>query len=185
MLIPPPAGPPHPLDGPLPRPELEGAKAGVLTTAVRTFALENGMADGWFHGTEGPLRTTLIAVRMPDQATALGLAGAYLDDQKGLSTLDELSYQGVEVVSSGTTFRTAYVAHAWAIIVDVHAVEGPGQAARDLFRGLLERQLAKTPPTVRDQDVRPSPEADTLSPRHPLLRRLAVRGVQQRFQRRP
>jgi hypothetical protein len=72
----------------------------------------------------------------------------YLDGQEGLATVDELSYQGVEVVSTGTgTFRTAYVSHNWAVIVDITGQSG--QAAKDLFKTTLGQQLEESPPTVR------------------------------------
>lgn len=145
------AGPPHPWNGALDVPGLQGAKAGLLQPRpVLDFALQNGLVDGWFTGTDGATpRVTMLALHMPDGNGAYNLAQEYLKAQQGLSDEDALSYQGVKVVSAGGTFRTAYVVHSWAVIIDV---SGPGeqkQVARDAFKSLLDQQLAHMPPTVR------------------------------------
>lgn len=149
VLVAAPGGPPHPYNGPLDRPGLEGPKNGVLQQSVRTIALSKGMVDGWFNRTDGPPSTVLLTVRMPDQASASEVAQTYLTEQKGLAVSDELSYQGVDVMETGSgTFRTAYVAHNWAVIVEVN---GPDKAAaQSLFKSVLDQQLAQTPPTVLD-----------------------------------
>lgn len=145
-----PSGSPNSLNGTLSPTELDGAKSSILGRSVRSFALYNDMVDGWFRGTEGSLKTDMVAVRMPDEQSAQELTGVYLDEHAGLISTDQLSYRGVEVLTSGSTFRTAYTSHDWTIIVNVRAVDASGQEARELFRDLLERQLTKTPPTVRE-----------------------------------
>jgi hypothetical protein len=149
VLVSAPSGPPHPFNGPLDRPGLEGPRGGLLPQTVRDFALQNGMVDGWFQGTDATTpKTTLLAIRMPDQNAASALAKKYLDGQEGLATENDLSYQGVKVVSAGgATFRTAYVTHSWAVILDVSAQDGQG--AKELFKNVLGRQLGQSPPTVR------------------------------------
>lgn len=152
VLIAAPDGPAHPFNGELTPELLSGARSGVLVDEVRKFALDNGMTTGWYRGTDGtkaPVATTLIAVKMPDEATASRLADTYLDAQRGLATIDELSYRGVQVKSTGDTFRTAYTSHSWTVVVDVRAKKGPGADARTLFQDLLTKQLEKMPPTVR------------------------------------
>lgn len=143
-------GPPHPFNGPIDRPSLEGQRSGLLPQLVRDFALQNGLTDGWFNGddTVAP-KTSLLATRMPDENTATGVAKKYLEAQAGLAPLDELSYQGVRVVSTGNgTFRTAYVSHNWVVIVDVSAPQEQQDAAKGQFKSLLDAQLTQTPPTV-------------------------------------
>ena len=150
VLVPPPPGTPHPFNGPIDRPSIEGPRGGLLPQTVRDFALQNGLVDGWFHGTDATTpKTTLLALRMPDENTATGVAKKYLDGQAGLADVNQLSYQGVRVVSTGTgTFRTAYVSYNWVVIVDISAPQGQQQAAQDLFKSTLDAQLAQTPPTV-------------------------------------
>ncbi|MBA8827589.1 hypothetical protein FHX42_004985 [Saccharopolyspora lacisalsi] len=150
VLVPAPEGQPSTFTGPLPPAELRGKKSGLLTGSVREFALGNGMVDGWFNGTIAPQKTSLIAVRMPNQQAAKELTRTYLDSQTGLSTVEELSYQGVEVVSTGRVFRTAYTSHGWTIIVTARAPEGQDQTAKSRFQDVLTQQLAQTPPTVRE-----------------------------------
>ena len=150
VLVAAPGGPAHPWNGALDVAALSGAKGGLLQPqSVRDFALQNGLVDGWFNGTEGATpKTTLLALRMPDQNSASGLVEKYLDAQQGLSTVDDLSYQGVDVVNTGGTFRTAYVVHNWAVLIDVSAAnDKPG--AQNLFKTVLDQQLTQSPPTVR------------------------------------
>jgi hypothetical protein len=151
LVPPPPPGPPHPFNGPVDRPGLEGPRGGLLPPDVRSFALQNGVLGGWFNGTDGTTpRTTLLAMQMPDEQGASRLSKTYLDGQNGLAEVKDLSYQGVKVVSTGTgTLRTAYTSHNWTIIVDVSVPKGQEQAAQDLFENLLNQQLTQTPPTVR------------------------------------
>ncbi|GAB3286254.1 hypothetical protein [Parasphingorhabdus pacifica] len=145
VLIPAPPGPPHPFNGLITAPDMEGAKGGVLQEPARKVALSNGMIDGFVNRTEGDTTTMLLTVRMPDEAAASEVADAYLDAQAGLSVSDELSYQGVEVREAGNgQFRTAYVAHDWAIIIEVSGGDSAG------FTDVLDQQLAQTPPTVLD-----------------------------------
>ena len=149
VLVAPPPGPPHPLAGALDRPALEGPKGVLLSPEVRDFALQHGVVDGWFNGTDATTpKTTLLAVRMPDQNAAAGLAGAYRAGQADLAPADDLSYRGAEVLSNGNgTLRTAYVTHGWTVIVDV---TGDQQApSAELFQAVLDQQLAQSPPTVR------------------------------------
>ncbi|CAL99458.1 hypothetical protein A8924_0490 [Saccharopolyspora erythraea NRRL 2338] len=149
VLIASPGGPPHLWNGALDPALLSGPRAGLLQPQqVRDFALQNGFADGWFVGTEGAPRSTLLALRMPDQNTASGLVKKYLESQQGLSTVDELSYQGVQVKSAGNVFRTAYVVHNWAVIIDVGADDKA--AAQQQFQTVLGQQLQQSPPTVRE-----------------------------------
>lgn len=150
VLLPPPPGPKHAYNGSLPPDQLKGPKQGLLNTPVRNYALQNGMKAGWFNGTEGPPQVTLLAVRMPGEDAASKLTQHYLDDQEGLSVDDDLSYQGVEVVTTGdgATLRTAYTSHDWTVIVAVH--DPRGSDATKQFTDLLQRQLEKTPPTVRE-----------------------------------
>ncbi|WP_092604548.1 SHOCT domain-containing protein [Actinopolyspora xinjiangensis] len=153
VLIQPPEGPRHPFNGPLGRSALEGPHSGALLGPVREFALNNGIVNGRYAGTndEGvPVRTTLIAIEMPDEATAERLTRKYLEQQEALAVIDELSYRGVEVYSSGDTLRTAYTSHSWTVIVDVQTLDAPDGEARSLFEDVLSQQLAKTPPTVRE-----------------------------------
>ncbi|MCX2731225.1 hypothetical protein OOZ19_13320 [Saccharopolyspora sp. NFXS83] len=150
VLVAPPPGQPHPYNGPLDRPALENSpKAGVLREPVRNAALQGGLLDGFFSRSDGAATSVLLTVRMPDPTAAQAVAQAYLDDQQGLSVNEDLSYQGVEVMTTGGgVYRTAYVAHGWAVIVDVSA---PDKAAAEAaFTQLLDQQLAQTPPTVRD-----------------------------------
>lgn len=142
-----PPGPPHPFNGPLTRADMEGAqKSGVMQEAARRVALSGGMLDGWLNRTEAGSVTMLLTVRMPDEAAASAVADAYLDDQKGLAVSKDLSYQGVKVVETGSgVYRTAYVAHGWAIIVEVSGASDSSQ-----FKSVLDQQLAQTPPTVLD-----------------------------------
>lgn len=149
-VVPPPPGPPHPFNGLIDRPGLEGPRGGLLPPDVKDFALQNGFVDGWFHGTEGTEpKTTLIAIRMPDENGARALTEKYLEGQAGLAELEDLSYQGVPVVSTGGGIvRTAYTSHNWTVILDV---SGPDTvASRDLFGQILQAQLGQTPPTVRE-----------------------------------
>ncbi|QUG99482.1 hypothetical protein HUO13_00495 [Saccharopolyspora erythraea] len=149
VLIASPGGQPHLWNGALDPALLSGPRAGLLQPEqVRNFALQNGFADGWFVGTEGAPRSTLLALRMPDQNTASGLVKKYLESQQGLSTVDELSYQGVQVKSAGNVFRTAYVVHNWAVIIDVGADDKA--AAQQQFQTVLGQQLQQSPPTVRE-----------------------------------
>ncbi|WP_243790747.1 hypothetical protein [Saccharopolyspora gloriosae] len=150
VLVAPPAGRPHPYNGPLDRPALENSpKAGVLRDPVRNAALQGGLIDGFFSRSDGAATSVLIAVRMPDPTAAQAVAQAYLDDQQGLSVNEDVSYQGVQAMTTGGgVYRTAYVAHGWAIIVDVNAPDKA--AAESTFKQLLDQQLAQTPPTVRD-----------------------------------
>ena len=48
----------------------------------------------------------------------------------------------------GATLRTAYTSHDWTVIVAVH--DPRGSDATKQFTDLLQRQLEKTPPTVRE-----------------------------------
>ncbi|MER7010531.1 hypothetical protein ABT324_03760 [Saccharopolyspora sp. NPDC000359] len=139
-------GPPHPWNGPLDLPALQGHKAGVLQPqAVLDTAVQNGLTDGWFTKTDGPPQVTLLALRMPSDDAARTVVEKYLDAQQGLSVNKDLSYKGVEVVSTGSTFRTAYVSHGWVVIID-----SSGDQAEQKFKTVLDQQLAQTPPTVRD-----------------------------------
>ncbi|WP_017972703.1 hypothetical protein [Actinopolyspora halophila] len=151
VLVPPPEGKKHPFNKePLKPAALEGAKSGVLFPPVLKFALDNGVSDGWFNGTQSPIGTSLIAVRMPDESTAEELTRKYRDQQETLTVLDDLSYQGVPVHSSGDILRAAYTTHDWMVVVEVRAGDKPASEARSLFEDLLSKQLAKTPPTVRE-----------------------------------
>lgn len=153
VLIAKPEGPKHPYNGELTPAALKGAKSGLLAGPVRNFALENKMVNGWFRGTDGnkaPLGTSLIAIHMPDEASAAQLTERYREQQEQLATIDELSYRGVDVHSSGDTFRGSYTSHGWMIVVEVRATDAPDEQARTLFQELLDKQLARTPPTVRD-----------------------------------
>jgi hypothetical protein len=87
---------------------------------------------------------------MPDPNSAKAVVQEYLGAQQGLSVVDDLSYQGVQVVSVGGTFRTAYVGHNWAIIIDVSGSADQQQAAQDAFRSVLDQQVNHLPPTIRD-----------------------------------
>lgn len=155
VLVAPPPGPPHPLAGALDRPALEGPKGLLLRPEVRDFALQHGVVDGWFNGTDVPPpdtppmpKTTLLAIRMPDQNAASGLADAYRAGQAELAPADDLSYRGAEVLSDGNgTLRTAYVVHGWTVIVDVTGDQP--ESSTDLFQSVLDQQLAQSPPTVR------------------------------------
>ncbi|MFB9568528.1 hypothetical protein [Saccharopolyspora hordei] len=139
-------GPQHPWNGPLDLPSLQGHKAGVLQPkSVLDTALQNGLTDGWFTKTDGPPQVTLLALHMPSDDAAKTVVDEYLDAQQGLAVDEDLSYKGVEVVSTGSTFRTAYAAHGWVVIVD-----SSGDQAEQTFTSVLEQQLAQTPPTVRD-----------------------------------
>ncbi|MER7077582.1 hypothetical protein SAMN02982929_04421 [Saccharopolyspora kobensis] len=139
-------GPAHPWNGPLDLPALQGHKAGVLQPqAVLDTAIQNGLTDGWFTKTDGPPQVTLLALRMPSPDAASTVVQKYLDAQQGLAVEEDLSYKGVEVVSTGSTFRTAYVSHGWVVIID-----SSGEQAEQKFKDVLSQQLAKTPPTVRD-----------------------------------
>lgn len=143
-------GPPHPWAGFLDVPSVQGPKAGLLQPGVAETALQNGLVDGWFNGTEGVNpKSTLIALKLPDQHAAETVAEKYLADQHGLSEVKELSYRGVPVVSTDGTFRTAYVAHNYAIILDVSGDPAAKEAVRGAFKTLLDQQLAQNPPTVR------------------------------------
>ncbi|TWF94530.1 hypothetical protein [Saccharopolyspora dendranthemae] len=145
-------GPAHPWAGLLDLPNLQGAKGGLLQPkAVLDTAFQNGLAEGWFNGTEGVQpKTTLLALKMPDANAAQTAADKYLAAQQGLSEVEDLSYQGVSVVSAGATFRTAYVAHNYAVIIDVSGPPEQKDAAAQAFKAVLDQQLTQTPPTVRD-----------------------------------
>ncbi|MGW1680444.1 hypothetical protein [Saccharopolyspora sp. NPDC002376] len=139
-------GAPHPWNGALDVPALEGHKAGLLQPKpVLDTALQNGLAGGWFNGTDGPPKVTLLALQMPSPDAAKTVSEKYIDSQQGLAVSEDLSYKGVQVVSTGSTFRTAYVAHGWVVILDV-----AGDNAEQTFKSVLEQQLAHTPPTVRN-----------------------------------
>jgi hypothetical protein len=140
-------GSPHPFNGPFGPADLAGQRQGLLPAQVRDFAQRSGMIDGWFRGTSDAPTISLIAIRMPTQNAAEGLAQQYLDGQEGLSVDNSLSYRGVKVMSTGGTVRTAYVTYQWTIILEV---TGPSvQAAHDGFSSVLGEQLAQSPPTVR------------------------------------
>ncbi|MCI2418608.1 hypothetical protein MOQ72_14300 [Saccharopolyspora sp. K220] len=149
VLVP---GPAHPWTGVLDVPSLQGSKGGLLQPKdVLDTAIQGGLIDGWFNGTDGVTpKSTLLALRMPDQNAAKSVVDAYLDAQQGLSTMDDLSYQGVRVVNTGGTFRTAYVTHNWAVIIDVSGTSDQKQAAQQAFKTLLDQQINHAPPTVRD-----------------------------------
>ncbi|GAB2740160.1 hypothetical protein GCM10027174_11950 [Salinifilum aidingensis] len=151
VLVPSPK-PPHPWAGGLDRRAWASPKGQVLKPRqVRDFALNNGLRGGWFSGSEGPgPRVTMLALRMPNERTARSVADRYLQAQRDLSPVDEMSYQGVEVLGGDATYRTAYVAHDWAVIVDVSGEPEQSKQADSLFSRVLDAQLAKTPPTVRD-----------------------------------
>ena len=138
---------PNPSNGPLTPADLRAPKASVLPAPARDAALRSGAVDGWFSGTGSSPRTSLLAVRMPDQREASGVVRAYLDAQQGLSPAAAYSYTGVPAVSDGLgTFRTAYVSHEWAVIVEV---AGRAPDAGELFEDVLGQQVALSPPTVR------------------------------------
>lgn len=143
-----PPGPPSPFNGLLNPPDLQGPKAVALPAPAHDLALQTGAVDGWFSGTDAiDPRTSLIAVRMPDQNAASGVVNAYLGAQQGLSPVDELSYKGVPALSNGTgVFHTAYVSNNWAVVVEV---SGQQAGAADLFKNVLGQQVAQSPPTVR------------------------------------
>ncbi|MHA6797817.1 hypothetical protein [Bounagaea algeriensis] len=151
VLIPAPE-PPHPWVGGLDRRAWASPKGQLLKPRpVRDFALDNGLRGGWFAGNGGPgPRVTMLALRMPNERTAGSVADRYLQAQQELSPVDELSYRGVEVLGGDTTYRTAYAAHDWAVIVAVSAKPDQRKQADSLFSRVLDAQLAKTPPTVRD-----------------------------------
>ena len=141
------SGPAHPWAGPLDVPSLQGPKAGLLPQGLAGTALQNGLVEGWFNGTDKTApKTTLIALKLPDQSAASTVVDKYLDNQRGLSQVKSLSYQGVPVVATGGTFRTAYVAHNYAIILDVSG----DPAAKGAFQDLLAAQLQQAPPTARN-----------------------------------
>ncbi|MBB5154229.1 hypothetical protein [Saccharopolyspora phatthalungensis] len=146
------SGPAHPWTGALDLASLQGAKAGLLQPkAVLDTAVQSGLIDGWFNGTEGATpKTTLLTLQLPNPNAAKSVVDQYLAAQQGLSTVDGLSYQGVKVVNTGGTFRTAYVAHNWAVIIDVSGASDQKEAARQAFKSVLDQQLNHTPPTVRD-----------------------------------
>lgn len=144
-LVPP--GRVNPLSGLFTPADLQGPKSAVLPAPARDAALRSGVVDGWFSGTGSDPRTSLIAVRMPDQRGASDVVRAYLDAQQGLSPVASYSYAGVPAVSDGAgTFHTAYVSHEWAVVVEV-AGQQPG--AGELFQDVLGQQVALSPPTVR------------------------------------
>jgi hypothetical protein len=145
-------GPAHPWTGALDLPSLQGAKSGLLQPkTVLDTAIQSGLIDGWFNGTEGTTpKTTLLALRLPDSNAAKSVVDQYLKAQQGLSNVDSLSYQGVKVVNTGGTFRTAYVAHNWAVILDVSGSSDQKSAAQEAFKTVLDQQINRTPPTVRD-----------------------------------
>ncbi|MGP4018552.1 hypothetical protein [Saccharopolyspora sp. 5N708] len=149
VLVP---GSAHPWTGALDVPSLQSSKGGLLQPKdVLDTAIQGGLIDGWFNGTDGVTpKSTLLALRMPDQNAAKNVVDSYLDAQQGLSTVDSLSYQGVRVVNTGGTFRTAYVTHNWAVIIDVSATSDQKQAAQQAFKALLDQQINHAPPTVRD-----------------------------------
>ncbi|GAA0508500.1 hypothetical protein GCM10011581_19500 [Saccharopolyspora subtropica] len=146
------AGPAHPWTGALDVPSLQGAKGGLLRPqSVLDTAIQGGLVDGWFNGTEGTTpKTTLLALQMPDSNAAKSVVDAYLEAQEGLSAVDSLSYQGVKVVATGGTFRTAYVAHNWVVIIDVSGSSAEKSVAQEMFRSILDQQINHLPPTVRD-----------------------------------
>ncbi|WP_019856072.1 DUF1707 domain-containing protein [Actinopolyspora mortivallis] len=153
VLIQSPEGEQHPYNGVMGPASLEGTRSEVLPPPVRDFALANGVRNGWFRGTDptkNPIGTSLIAVKMPDEATAEQLTAKYREQQRKLVQLDDLSYQGVPVYSSGETLRTAYTTHSWMVIIEVRTQQAPQGEAQNLFTGLLKKQLAKNPPTVRE-----------------------------------
>lgn len=143
-------GPAHPWVGLLDLPNLQGAKGGLLQPkTVLDTAFQNGLVEGWFNGTEGAQpKTTLLALKMPDTNAAQTVVEKYLAAQQGLSEMEDLSYQGVSVVSTGATFRTAYVAHNYAVIIDVSGPPEQKDAAQQSFKAVLDQQLTQTPPTV-------------------------------------
>ncbi|WP_190819706.1 hypothetical protein [Saccharopolyspora pogona] len=146
------SGPAHPWSGALDLPSLQGAKGGLLQPkTVLDSAIQGGLVDGWFNGTEGATpKKTLLALQMPNSDAAKGVVDKYLAAQQGLSEMDKLSYQGVKVVNTGGTFRTAYVAHNWAIIIDVSGSSDQKAAAQETFKSVLDQQVNHLPPTVRD-----------------------------------
>lgn len=146
-LIPVVPGPAHPFDGAFSPADLSGNRTGLLPPQIRDFAQQSGMADGWFRGTSGSPTISLIAIRMPNQDAATGLEQQYLAGQDGLSVDNSLSYQGVKVMTTGGTIRTAYVTYQYTIIIEVTAPTV--QAAHDQFKTVLDRQLTQSPPTVR------------------------------------
>ncbi|MEU6269081.1 hypothetical protein [Saccharopolyspora shandongensis] len=144
-------GPAHPWSGPLDLPSLQGAKAGLLQPkAVLDSAIQRGLIDGWFNGAEGTPKTTLLALQLPDANAAKQVVDQYLGAQQGLSEVDDLSYQGVKVVNAGGVFRTAYVAHNWAIIIDATGPSDQKSAVQQSFKSTLDQQVNHLPPTVRD-----------------------------------
>ncbi|SDW26757.1 hypothetical protein SAMN05216215_1002108 [Saccharopolyspora shandongensis] len=144
-------GPAHPWSGPLDLPSLQGAKAGLLQPkAVLDSAIQRGLIDGWFNGAEGTPKTTLLALQLPDANAAKQVVDQYLGAQQGLSEVDDLSYQGVKVVNAGGVFRTAYVAHNWAIIIDATGPSDQKSAVKQSFKSTLDQQVNHLPPTVRD-----------------------------------
>ena len=145
------SGTPHPWNGALDVPALQGARGGLLQPQqVRDFAIQSGLIDGHFLGTEGTPKITVLALQLPDESTASSVVREYLDAQQGLSEVEDLSYQGVKVVNAGSTFRTAYTAHSWAVIIDVSGPEGQQQAVQQEFQTVLDNQLEHLPPTVRE-----------------------------------
>ncbi|MDI2032715.1 hypothetical protein QFW96_29130 [Saccharopolyspora sp. TS4A08] len=145
-------GPAHPWSGLLDLPNLQGAKGGLLQPKpVLDTAFQNGLVEGWFNGTDGVQpKTTLLALKMPDANAAKTVVDKYLAAQQGLSEVEDLSYQGVSVVSTGATFRTAYVAHNYAVIIDVSGAPEQKDAAQQSFKAVLDQQLTQTPPTIRE-----------------------------------
>ncbi|MEV4649205.1 hypothetical protein [Saccharopolyspora sp. NPDC049357] len=145
-------GPAHPWVGLLDLPNLQGAKGGLLQPkTVLDTAFQNGLVEGWFNGTEGAQpKTTLLALKMPDTNAAKTVVDKYLSAQQGLTEMEDLSYQGVSVVSTGSTFRTAYVAHNYAVIIDVSGPPEQKDAAQQSFKAVLDQQLTQTPPTVTE-----------------------------------
>lgn len=141
----------HPWNGPLDRRALANDKRELLPRPVRDFALRNNLEGGWFNGNDGrDSRVSLLALRMPNESAAKDVLERHFAAHSGSSTVDEMAYGGVAVISDGATYRTAYVTHDWAVLV---AVGGPPEMQRDTgrtFERILGDQLRQSPPTVRE-----------------------------------
>src|SRR5699024_1676958 len=134
--------PPHPWTGALQRRALAKDKSALLQPRpVLDFALQNGLRGGWFNGNTGPgPRVTLLSLRMPDERGAGELVQRYVTEPRDFSTADDLSYQGVDVRTNGAAYRTGYVAHGWAVLVEVDGKPDQQRTTRDDFQRMLRKQ---------------------------------------------
>src|SRR5699024_2320426 len=127
----------------------------LLPEAVLNELEEGGMSKGVLQATKADDSVVgMYAVEAEDGETARAAAKEYVSAQRGgdLPIVRDFSMQGVPVLGTDTgdepVYRAVYVSYTRLIIIDVYGENGAD--VTKLFTNLLDKQVAHTPPTVRE-----------------------------------